>query len=59
MILTILEDLELDEAQIYDWYNRAMRGQINIFDNQNKIIALLARELLKMRGIDVKTYTKN
>ena len=43
---------------VLDWYTRAMRNKINIFDDQNKIIAWLARQLLLERGIDTKTYKK-
>ena len=57
--MTVLEDIELTDEQVYDWYNRAMRGKINVFDDQNKIIALLAREILESRGINAKTYDKN
>mgnify|MGYP001193982375 CR=1 FL=1 len=32
--------------QVKDWYSRAMRDEINIFDHQNMIIAILARTLI-------------
>ena len=54
----MLKDKELTDELVLDWYKRAVHEKINIFDNQNEIIALLAKELLKMRGIDVKTYKK-
>ncbi len=57
--MTILEEQDLTDEQIYEWYVRAMRGKINVFDDQNKIIALLAREILELRGINAQTYTKN
>jgi|TARA_R110000744_G_scaffold43041_14_gene96755 hypothetical protein len=57
--MTILEEQDLTDEQIYEWYARAMRGKINVFDNQNEIIALLARELLAQRGIDAQTYNKS
>lgn len=56
--MTVLEDKELTDELVLNWYKRAMRGKINIFDDQNKIIAWLARQLLLERGIDVKTYEK-
>jgi len=56
--VTVLEDIELTDEQVYDWYDRAMRGKINVFDDQNKIIALLSREILELRGINAKTYNK-
>jgi len=56
--MTVLEDKELTDELVLDWYKRAMRGKINIFDDQNKIIAWLARQLLLERGIDAKTYEK-
>jgi len=56
--MTVLEDKELTDELVLDWYNRAMRGKINIFDDQNKIIAWLARQLLLERGIDAKTCEK-
>ena len=54
-----MEKQDLTDEQIYEWYARAMRGKINVFDNQNEIIALLARELLAQRGIDAQTYNKS
>ncbi len=33
--------------QVQEWYLRAMRDEINIFDRQNKIIAILAKALLR------------
>ena len=51
-----MEKQELTDEQIYEWYARA---KINVFDNQNEIIALLARELLAQRGIDAQTYNKS
>tara|TARA_Y100001973_G_C5179352_1_gene323895 strand:+ start:273 stop:446 length:174 start_codon:yes stop_codon:yes gene_type:complete len=56
--MTVLEDKEITNELVLDWYKRAMRGKINIFDDQNKIIAWLARQLLLERGIDAKTYEK-
>tara|TARA_R110000851_G_scaffold15356_1_gene50869 strand:- start:407 stop:580 length:174 start_codon:yes stop_codon:yes gene_type:complete len=56
--MTVLEEKELTNEIVLDWYTRAMRNKINIFDDQNKIIAWLARQLLLERGIDTKTYKK-
>ena len=56
--MTVLEEKELTNEIVLDWYTRAMRNKINIFDDQNKIIAWLARQLLLERGIDSKTYKK-
>ena len=56
--MTVLEEKELTDEVVMNWYKRAMRGKINIFDDQNKIIAWLARQLLLERGIDAKTYEK-
>lgn len=58
MSMTVLEEKELTNEIVLDWYTRAMRNKINIFDDQNKIIAWLARQLLLERGIDTKTYKK-
>ena len=33
--------------QVKEWYSRAMLDNINIFDGQNKIIAILAKALLE------------
>ena len=33
--------------QVKEWYSRAMLDDINIFDGQNKIIAILAKALLE------------
>ena len=56
--MTVLEEKELTDEVVMNWYKRAMCGKINIFDDQNKIIAWLARQLLQERGIDAKTYEK-
>jgi len=40
-----IEKLTLE--QVKEWYSRAMRDEINIFDGQNKIIAILAKALIK------------
>jgi hypothetical protein len=56
--MTLLEEKELTNEIVMNWYKRAMRGKINIFDDQNKIIAWLARQLLLERGIDAKIYEK-
>tara|TARA_R110001583_G_scaffold179634_1_gene336494 strand:- start:1 stop:174 length:174 start_codon:yes stop_codon:yes gene_type:complete len=56
--MTLLEEKELTNEIVMNWYKRAMRGKINIFDDQNKIIAWLARQLLLERGIDAKIDEK-
>tara|TARA_R110002020_G_scaffold66563_2_gene174935 strand:- start:623 stop:826 length:204 start_codon:yes stop_codon:yes gene_type:complete len=57
--LSVLVEQELTDEQVYEWYRRAMRDEINIFDDHNEIISLLAREVLAQRDVDVKTYTIN
>lgn len=39
------------KEQVLEWYRRAMRNEINIYDDQNKIIAILAKTLLDNPGI--------
>jgi len=34
------------EEQVLEWYKRAMRNEINIYDDHNYIIVSLARTLL-------------
>jgi len=34
------------ESQVLEWYQRAMRNEINIYDDQNTIIVALARALM-------------
>tara|TARA_R100000152_G_C6660261_1_gene99345 strand:+ start:215 stop:388 length:174 start_codon:yes stop_codon:yes gene_type:complete len=45
------------KEQVLEWYRRAMRNEINIYDDQNKIIAILAKTLLDnpdiLDGVDV------
>ena len=47
--MTVLEEKELTDEVVMNWYKRAMRGKINIFDDKNKIIAWLARQLLQVK----------
>jgi len=46
----------MSNEQIFEWYRRAMMDNINIFDDQNAVIAMLARAILEERGVDVETF---
>ncbi len=40
-------DSELTEEEVRTWLKRSRLGQMNIFDDRNKIIALLCDRLLR------------
>jgi len=40
-------DSELTEEEVRVWLKRSRLGQMNIFDDRNKIIALLCERLLR------------
>lgn len=42
-----LEEATPTLEQVKEWYSRAMLDDINIFDGQNKIIAILAKALIE------------